>query len=171
MTVPTSSAARPGTTAAAVVLAAGSGTRVGAAHNKVFLPLAGRRVVSWSLASFAKVSDVRRFVMVIREADRELAQHTIDREALDIPVEIIVGGQTRQQSELAALRHLAPAIDTGEITMVLIHDGARPLLSPSLIGALIGRQRCTRRPFRPSRSTMCEGLDPTGRSTCPGRAG
>ena len=108
MTVPTSSAARPGTTAAAVVLAAGSGTRVGAAHNKVFLPLAGRRVVSWSLASFARVSAVRRFVMVIREADRELAQQTIDREALDIPVEIIVGGQTRQQSELAALRHLPP---------------------------------------------------------------
>ena len=138
MTVPTFPPTGPGIAAAAIVLAAGSGTRVGAGHNKVFLPLAGRRVVSWSLGSFARVSAVRRFVMVIRDADRELAQQTIDRETPDIPVEIIVGGQTRQQSELAALRHLAPAIDAGEITMVLIHDGARPLLSPALIQTLIG---------------------------------
>jgi 2-C-methyl-D-erythritol 4-phosphate cytidylyltransferase len=123
--------------AAAIVLAAGSGTRLEAARNKVFLPLAGRRVVSWSLESFAQVRAIKRFVMVIREADRSLAEETIDREAEDITVEIIAGGATRQQSELAALRHLAPAIAADDINMILIHDGARPLLSRRLVETLI----------------------------------
>jgi hypothetical protein len=42
-----------GTTHAGIVLAAGSGTRVGNSRNKVYLPLAGRRIVTWSLASAA----------------------------------------------------------------------------------------------------------------------
>lgn len=129
--------AGPSNRAAAVVLAAGSGSRLGAAHNKVFLPLSGRGVVSWSLESFAQVRAVKRFLLVIREEDRALAKETIDREVDNITVEIIVGGDTRQRSELAALRHLAPAIVDDDINMVLIHDGARPLLSPRLIQILI----------------------------------
>ncbi len=126
-----------GTPTAAIVLAAGSGTRAGAVHNKVFLPLAGRRVVSWSLQAFASVGGIDRFIMVIREADRPLAEETIDRELEDIDVEIVIGGKTRQQSELSALRYLAPAIAAAEISLVLIHDGARPLLSARLIGDVL----------------------------------
>ena len=57
------------------VLAAGSGSRVGSEQNKVFLPLSGRRIVSWSLISFAQVrpGQVNRFIMVIREEDRRIA--------------------------------------------------------------------------------------------------
>ena len=123
--------------AAAVILGAGSGSRVGSAHNKVFLPLAGRRVISWSFAAFAQVRSIERFVMVIRDADRQIAEQTVDREIDDIPVEIVVGGASRHESELAALRHLAPAITAGEIDIVLVHDGARPLISPTLIRRLI----------------------------------
>ncbi len=124
--------------AAAVVLAAGSGSRVGSVHNKVFLHLAGRRVVSWSLQSLARVGSIERFIMVIRESDRQLAEETIDRELEDLDVEIVLGGDSRHESELLALRHLAPAITRSEIDIVLIHDGARPLLSPTLVRSLIG---------------------------------
>lgn len=124
--------------AAGIVLAAGSGTRVGADQNKVFLPLAGRRVLTWSLRSFAQVRSINRFILVIREADRELTEETLDREIDDdLHVEVIIGGDTRHQSELAALRYLAPAIHDGSINIVLLHDGARPIISPSLVRSLI----------------------------------
>lgn len=122
-----------GLTTAVVVLAAGDGSRVGSPHNKVFLPLAGRRIISWSLNTFAEVSSVCRVVLLVREVDRRLAEETIDREVNGIDVEIIVGGKTRHESELLALRHLAPAIETGSPSMVLIHDGARPLVSAQLV--------------------------------------
>ena len=61
----------------------------------------------------------------------------MDREIDDIRVEIVVGGASRHESELAALRHLAPDIDRGDIDIVSVHDGARPLVSPTLIRRLI----------------------------------
>lgn len=122
--------------AAAVVLAAGSGTRLGAERNKVFLPLAGRLVVAWSLRSFARVPAVRRLLLVIREVDRELATRTV-RQEIDRDVEIVVGGSNRHESEMAALTRLTPAIEDGSISLVLLHDAARPIVTPAMTTALI----------------------------------
>lgn len=136
----TSSHPVDGPRAAAIVLAAGSGTRFGAEQSKVFLPLAGRRVFTWSLRSFASIRSVRRLVLVIRETDRDLAERTLEREIDDdTHVEIVIGGDTRHDSELAALRHLASDITEGAVNIVLIHDGARPILTPRLVRALIAR--------------------------------
>jgi 2-C-methyl-D-erythritol 4-phosphate cytidylyltransferase len=122
--------------AAAVVLAGGSGTRLGADGNKVYLPLAGRRLVSWALQAFADVSSVRRLVLVVRAADRALAEETVGRE-VRARVEIVEGGPSRHHSEQHALAHLGPAIRAGEIDVVAIHDGARPLAGRRLIADTI----------------------------------
>lgn len=122
--------------AAAVVLAAGSGSRVGAEQNKVFLPLAGRPVVAWSLRSFARVPAIGRLLLVIREVDRAAALRMIDRE-VGRDVEIVVGGTSRHESELAALTRLGPAIEDGSITQVLLHDAARPVVTPAMTTALM----------------------------------
>ncbi|MEV0073041.1 IspD/TarI family cytidylyltransferase [Amycolatopsis sp. NPDC050768] len=127
------------TTAAGVVLASGAGTRVGAALNKVYLPMAGRRVVAWSLAAFAAVPEVGVLVLVIREQDTELADEVLA--AHPGKVEVVTGGATRQGSELNALRHLAPRIESGAVDAVLIHDAARPLATPALIGDVLARTR------------------------------
>lgn len=126
--------------AAAVVLAGGSGTRVGGDGNKVYLPLAGRRLVSWALQAFADVRSVRRLVLVVRPTDRQLAEETVDRE-VRARVEIVEGGATRHDSEWAALRHLAPAIRAKELDVVAVHDGARPLAGRRLIGDTIDAAR------------------------------
>ena len=123
--------------AAVVVLAAGDGSRVASPDNKVFLPLAGRRMISWSLNTFAEVTSICRVVLVVREVDRRLAEEIIHREVDGIDVEIVVGGKTRHESELLALQHLAPAIETGSLSMVVIHDGARPLVSAQLVREVI----------------------------------
>jgi len=127
--------------AAGVVLASGAGTRVGANLNKVYLPLAGRRLVSWSIESFARVPAIGAIVLVVRPQDRELVDWVLDREVNGATVEVVHGGRTRQESELRALRHLAERIDRNVIDTVLIHDAARPLLSPALINGVLHSAR------------------------------
>ncbi|WP_236789438.1 2-C-methyl-D-erythritol 4-phosphate cytidylyltransferase [Amycolatopsis sp. GM8] len=122
-----------------MVLASGSGTRVGASLNKVYLPLAGRRIVSWSLAAFAKVSEIGLLVLVTRPQDEELVAEVLADQGA--PVEVVHGGSTRQESELRALRHLAGRIGSGAIDTVLLHDGARPLVTPSLITGVLHTAR------------------------------
>jgi 2-C-methyl-D-erythritol 4-phosphate cytidylyltransferase len=126
-------------TAAAVVLAGGSGTRLGAEGNKVYLPLAGRPLLSWALDAFARVPGISRLVLVTRPADRAQARHAA--ESVGCPVEIVDGGAARHDSEWAALRLLAPAIRAGELDVVAIHDGARPVVSRRLIEAAVAAAR------------------------------
>ncbi|SFQ37143.1 2-C-methyl-D-erythritol 4-phosphate cytidylyltransferase [Amycolatopsis arida] len=123
-------------TAAGVVLASGAGTRVGARRNKVYLPLAGRPLVAWSLAAFARAPDVGVLVLVIRPQDAELAA-----EVAGPGIEVVPGGATRQESELNALRQLAERIGAGAVDTVLLHDGARPLVSPRLVTSVLAAAR------------------------------
>jgi len=120
-----------------VVLAGGSGSRVGAEVNKVYLPLAGRRVVSWSFAWARQVPGIRRFVLVVRAVDADLAHSVVAAEVLGLPVEVVLGGATRHDSEQAALDHLAPGVAHGEIDVVALHDGARPLAGPALVRSVV----------------------------------
>lgn len=131
----------PPATVAAVVLAGGGGYRFGGAHNKVYLPLAGRRVVSWSLMAISRIAEIGRIVLTVRPEDRELAEEVLDRELPEVAVAIIDGGDTRHASEHNAIRHLKSAVLAGEIDMIIIHDGARPLIAPSLIRSVIDLAR------------------------------
>jgi 2-C-methyl-D-erythritol 4-phosphate cytidylyltransferase len=126
---------------AVVVLGGGSGSRVGADVNKVYLPLAGRPVVSWSLQWAAQVGEVGTFVLVVRPEDAELADEVLRREARGLDVRVVVGGGTRHESEDAALVHLAPAVEAGEIDVIAVHDGARPLSGPAMFHSVLTTAR------------------------------
>lgn len=133
--------ARRRASAAAIVLAGGSGSRVGGERNKVYLPLAGRSVVSWSLTTFAAMPEIGPVVLVVRPVDRDTARWVLDREVDHDGVELVAGGATRQDSELAGLRHLASRIEDGAVDTVLIHDGARPLMSRALAAGVLHAAR------------------------------
>lgn len=133
--------ASDGGRAAVVVLGGGSGSRVGGDVNKVYLPLAGRRVVSWSLQWAAQVEDVGAFVLVVRPEDAELADEVVRREARGLDVRMVVGGATRHESEEAALVHLAPAVEAGDVDVIAVHDGARPLAGPAMFRSAITTAR------------------------------
>ena len=132
--------------AAAVVLAGGSGSRVGADVNKAYLPLAGAHVVSWSLRTACRLAGIGPVVLVVRPEDDTLARSVL---AADLPdaairrVEIVAGGATRQGSEHAALDALADRIAAGGLDVVALHDGARPLASTALWRTVI--ETATRR--------------------------
>ncbi|HEX8495687.1 MAG TPA: 2-C-methyl-D-erythritol 4-phosphate cytidylyltransferase, partial [Actinomycetales bacterium] len=126
---------------ALVLLAAGAGTRVGRETNKVFLPLAGRRVLTWSLDTTERLPDLVATVVVLQDHDREHLDAVLHREAVGRDVEVVRGGDTRHASELAALRLLAPRIAAGEIDLVMIHDAARPLASARLFESVAAAAR------------------------------
>lgn len=126
---------------AVVIVAAGSGTRVGAGVNKVLLPLRGVPLLVWSLRDALALPDVRRVVLVVRPEDREavgaaVAPHLGDREVL-----LVDGGATRHASEWAAIRVLAPDVESGEVDVVVVHDGARPLAGLPLWEAVVTAAR------------------------------
>lgn len=117
---------------AVVVLAAGSGTRFGHGTNKVWLPLKDRRIISHSLINAVESFPRCRTVLVIDPADAEMAGEVLSREVPRIKVELVSGGRTRHDSEFNALKHLSSDILAGNIDVILIHDGARPLASSRL---------------------------------------
>ena len=126
---------------AIVIVAAGAGTRVGADVNKVLLPLGDRPVLAWSVADALAADGVRRVVVVVRPGEEgavsdALAPHLGAAEVLLVP-----GGATRHASERAALRVLADEIGAGDLDVVAIHDGARPLAGVDLFDAVVAAAR------------------------------
>ena len=112
-------------TTAAIIVAAGRGTRAGGDLPKQWQTLAGKSVVAHSIAAFAGLVD--RIILVIHPDDHAYAAE------LRVGTQIVEGGSTRDQSVRNALEALT---GTG-ITKVLIHDGARPLLSADIIHCLL----------------------------------
>jgi 2-C-methyl-D-erythritol 4-phosphate cytidylyltransferase/2-C-methyl-D-erythritol 2,4-cyclodiphosphate synthase len=112
---------------AAIIVAAGSGSRSGSSVPKQFAPLAGKPVVAHSYSAFRAHPSIARIVVVIGEGQD-------DPLAAAIPGSIgVPGGATRRLSVLAGLEALA-----GEgFDAVLIHDAARPFLPAAVIDRLV----------------------------------
>lgn len=130
-----------GPSAAVVILAAGSGSRVGAAVNKVLLDLDGRPVLAHAVVTALRVDGVDPVVLVCRPGEQDdvaaaVAPHLGSRELLLVP-----GGATRHGSEQAALDVLAPRIEQGEVDVVVVHDGARALAPVELFEQVIAVAR------------------------------
>lgn len=129
--------------AAVVILAAGSGTRVGAGTNKVLLPLGDRPVLAWSVGDALALEDVRRVLVVVRPGERDAVGAALAPYLGAAEVGVVEGGPTRHGSEWNALRALAPEIEAGELDVVAIHDGARPLAGRALFTATIDAARAS----------------------------
>jgi len=101
-----------------VIAAAGSGQRLGAGGPKAFVPLAGRRLVEWSVDACRAAPSVRSIVVACPPGHvHDLAGHDIG---------VVDGGATRAES----VRNALEAVGT---ELVAIHDAARPLVTPQLI--------------------------------------
>jgi 2-C-methyl-D-erythritol 4-phosphate cytidylyltransferase len=152
-----------GTGHAGIVLAAGGGTRIGQSRSKVYLPLAGRPIVAWSLELLWQVPGVERLVLAARAEELELAAEVVGRELPGVPVDLVRGGRSRHESEYLALSHLAEDIRGGRLAAVLIHDAARPLASLEMTERVLAAalRRGAAVPGVPAESIM--GVDAGGR--------
>jgi 2-C-methyl-D-erythritol 4-phosphate cytidylyltransferase len=110
-------------------------------RNKVFLPLAGKPLLAHTLAAFTRATNVDE-VLLVAQADEVAQVRALAAEHGAAHVlGVIAGGATRHQSEQRALEALRPRIASGEISMVLIHDGARPLVTAAEVDALAAAAR------------------------------
>ncbi|MEM8631893.1 MAG: bifunctional 2-C-methyl-D-erythritol 4-phosphate cytidylyltransferase/2-C-methyl-D-erythritol 2,4-cyclodiphosphate synthase [Pseudomonadota bacterium] len=109
-----------------VIVAAGRGTRAGGSKPKQYQRLAGRVVLERTVAAFHSHPAIAEVCVVIHPDDRDLAQ-SADLGA----VTLVAGGATRRASVGAGLDALERA------SHVLIHDGARPLVSADLISRVV----------------------------------
>ncbi|HEV3096904.1 MAG TPA: 2-C-methyl-D-erythritol 4-phosphate cytidylyltransferase [Candidatus Dormibacteraeota bacterium] len=121
--------------AAAIVVAGGQGTRMGARLNKVFMEVDGRSILEHSLDLFESIPLVGQIVLVTRQAD--LSRCDPLRARFRKLSAVVAGGDLRHRSEFAGLRSLAARIDAGEVDTVLVHDAVRPFASPALVERLI----------------------------------
>lgn len=119
----------------AVILAAGSGTRLQEDLPKAYVLLAGKPVLRYSLESFQKSGQVDAIVIVVSPDMLDYAQNISQTYFRDITKfrGFITGGATRQHSVFNALKHLASNSNPG---LVAIHDAARPFLKTALIEKL-----------------------------------
>ena len=127
--------------AAVVVLAAGSGKRVGAETNKVLLPLDGIPVLAHSVRTALTVDGVHRIVVVVRPEDREQIAAALAPHLGAHDLWLVDGGAERHDSEDRALAALRADIEAGELDVVAIHDAARPLASSALFTAVLEAAR------------------------------
>ena len=101
--------------AVALIVAAGSGERLGMRRPKAFVELAGRPLVAWSVDALRAVADIERIIVALPPGER----------APD-GTEGVLGGSVRSESVRRALEA------SGDLDPVLVHDAARPLLTARL---------------------------------------
>lgn len=114
----------------AVILAGGTGTRMGADRPKQFLPLGGRMVVERAIDAFDRAPCVDEVAVVVHPEWLEFMAEIVARNRWAKLTRIIRGGSERYQSSLNALKAYA---DAPEGTNVLLHDAARPWVSQEII--------------------------------------
>lgn len=109
-----------------MVVAAGQSSRMGGA-DKLFAPVAGRPLLAHTLAAFQRCPAIGQVALVLSQANLERGRDLACREGLDKVTAICLGGERRQDSVRAGLLALRPC------PLVVVHDGARPLVTPDLI--------------------------------------
>ena len=118
---------------AAIILAGGTGERFGKEGGKQLVEIAGKPILTWSAEAFDAVGDIGLIVIVCPE-DRqaEYLKHAIDPFPFVTPVVMAPSGPSRQESAFSGLEFVPE-----DYEYVVLHDGARPLISPDLIAHTI----------------------------------
>ncbi|MBQ3106489.1 MAG: 2-C-methyl-D-erythritol 4-phosphate cytidylyltransferase, partial [Eggerthellaceae bacterium] len=114
---------------AAISLAVGSGERFGLEGGKQLVSVAGKPVLTWSAGAFDAVGDIGLIVVVCpQERQEEYLRKAIDPFPFVTPVVVAPSGPTRQESAFSGLEYVPE-----EFEFVMLHDGARPLVTPQLV--------------------------------------
>lgn len=129
-----------GSTVAIIVVAAGSGTRLGEAEPKALVSIGGRTILEHALERVFGTVDAAQVIVVAPAArldDVRSLAHRVAGAASD-HVTVVAGGDTRQQSVAAGLGVLEPTVE-----VVLVHDSARAFTPASQFEAVVAAVRAT----------------------------
>ena len=126
---------------AAIVLAAGSGVRMMAPMNKIFLRLGGKPILQRTLEEFSRIPAIDEIVTVAAPADRAMCDVLVREGQVSKPHRFVTGGPTRHASEFNGLLALADEIESGQVGVVLIHDAVRPFVDRREVEELVDKAR------------------------------
>ena len=110
-----------------LIPAAGAGRRMGSDRNKLLLPLLGKPLLAWTLLAAEAANQIKWIGLIGQPHDWSDFEAILAQESLTKPIQLIQGGETRQESVYNGLQALPE-----EAQQVLIHDGARCLITPVL---------------------------------------
>lgn len=114
---------------AAIILAGGTGERFGRDGGKQLVEIAGKPILTWSAEAFDAVGDIGLIVIVCPESRREeYLKKAIDPFPFVTPIVMANSGSIRQESAYLGLEAVPDKFE-----FVVIHDGARPMVTPELI--------------------------------------
>ena len=113
----------------ALIVAGGSGTRMGTVLPKQFLLLNGKAILLHSVEAFRSAFPDIKFVVVLPEAYLHYASELIAQQEYPFEIELVLGGEKRFDSVKNGLSHVADA------ELIFVHDAVRCLVSPKLIQA------------------------------------
>lgn len=118
---------------AALIVAAGQSTRFGGEIPKQFVTVCGRPLLSWTISRFEEAASIDRIVVVVAsEYLMFTGDNVIDSFHFEKVYKIVSGGATRQESVQLGLQALPE-----NTQWVAIHDGARPMVQPADIDAVV----------------------------------
>jgi len=117
---------------AAIIPAAGAGTRMKSSSPKQFIPLGDSSVLIHTLGKFAACTRVPSACVSLREADMPVFRQELEQRGLSDFAHLVAGGAHRQESVYNAFNTLDSGTD-----IVVVHDGVRPFVEPAMIESVI----------------------------------
>ena len=118
----------------AIIVAAGSGTRLGHDSPKAFVRIGSATLLFRTLRTVRAVTSIEEAVITAPGGMEKAARNEVNVAGLEIPVKITPGGVERQDSVRIAL-----ALTSAEADVVLVHDAARPFATPAMFSACIDK--------------------------------
>jgi len=116
----------------AVIVAGGSGTRMGAGMAKQFLELGGKPIIEHTINAFASISFDVEIILVLPEKYRSFWSDYCQSSGMKIPHQVVSGGITRFHSVKNALKYIP------DNAVVAIHDGVRPFVDAEFLEYMFG---------------------------------
>lgn len=114
----------------AIILVAGNSTRYGQNRNKNFEMLHGKTVLEYSLEAFQENAYIDTIIIGAKQEEILMIQNIIAKEERNKPIDIVVGGKSRQET-------VHNCIKQTKADIVIIHDGARPVIQQNYINQCI----------------------------------
>ena len=115
---------------AAIILCAGSGIRMKLGYNKMLLKIKDQPLISLAIKPFLQDEKCAELIVVINETDLEVIEELLKKQINNKPYKIVIGSYERQYSVYNGLQAVTQEL-------VLVHDGARPFITNTLISELV----------------------------------
>jgi len=119
--------------ASAIIVAAGSGNRLGLNLPKAFIRIGSETILAFTLRTLGAVGAIEEAVIAVPAGMERAARAEVEGATLQIPVKIAAGGIERQDSVRIAL-----ALTSAEAELVIVHDAARPFATAAMFETCLG---------------------------------